>query len=245
MPDIISFSNQKGGVGKTSSAFALAEVLNGAYDQEVVMVDMDPQASLTYAAEIKPNKTMADFIMGKADPEIHKLQDGLYLIPSGIELADAGLDLANRTGRTRKLKGILEMISGADTIIIDCPPSLSLLTVNALVASDFCIIPTRATTLDIVGIDLLTDTIQAVRENTNPDLEIMGVLITFYDPRLIHSREVLEQLQEKNLRLFDTMIGQSTRVAEARGESVVRYAPRNKRAKEYIEFTREVYQWLK
>jgi chromosome partitioning protein len=154
------------------------------------------------------------------------------------------MKLASRKGRTGRLEGVLEKIRGIDTVVIDCPPSLSLLTVNALACSDYVIIPTRATAMDIQGIHLLTDTVEAVRDNLNPALEIMGVLITFYHPRLIHSREIMERLQEMDLRIFDAKIGQSIRVAEPIGRSVVRYAPRNKRAQEYIQFGAEVKEWL-
>lgn len=242
--DVISLSNQKGGTGKTATTFALSEVLNGAHGQNVLMIDLDPQSSLTFAAGVEPKVTMGEVLLGEASPELHELREGLYLLPSSIELSDARMTLASRKGRTKRLKGVLDKIRGIDTVVIDCPPSLSLLTVNALAASDYVIIPTRATVMDIEGMHLLTDTVEAVKENLNPGLEVMGVLVTFYDPRLLHSKEVLDRLEGMDLRLFDTRIGQSVRVAEAREKSVVRYAPRNKRAQEYIRFGKEVYQWL-
>lgn len=242
--DVISLSNQKGGTGKSATTFALSEALNGAYDQNVLMIDLDPQSSLTFATGVDPGVTMDKVILGDASPELHEIREGLYLLPSSIDLADARMALASRKGRTQRLKGVLEKIRGIDTVIVDCPPSLSLLTVNALVASDYVIIPTRATIMDIEGLHLLTDTVEAVKEKLNPRIEIMGVLVTFYDTRLLHSKAVLERLEGMDLRLFDTRIGQSVRVAEARGHSVVRHAPWNKRAQEYIRFGEEVYQWL-
>lgn len=147
-------------------------------------------------------------------------------------------------GRTQRLKKVLETIRGIDAVVIDCPPSHSLLTVNALDASDYDIIPTRATVMDIGGMHLLTDMVEAVKENPNPGLEGMGALDTFYVPRLLHSKEVLDRLEGMDLRLFDTRIGQPVRVAEAQGKRVVRHAPRNKRAQEYIRFGKGAYQWL-
>lgn len=217
--DVIRLSNQKGGTGKTATTFALSEVLNGAYDRNVLIVDLDPQSSLTFAIGVKPRVTMGKIILGDASPELHELREGLYLLPSSIELSDARMSLASRKGRTQRLKGILEKIRGIDTEVIDCPPALFLLTVNALAASDYVIIPTRATVLDIEGLQLLTDTVEAVKENLNPRLEVMGVLVTFYDPRLLHSKEVLDRLESMDLRLFDTRIRQSVRVTEARSKA--------------------------
>jgi chromosome partitioning protein len=251
----IAIGNQKGGTGKTATTFALGDALARLHGWRVLMVDIDPQSSLTKSCQVDVGSraTVAD-VLGGAEPgtarigqSVHDLGDGLMIAPSDIRLSKGELGLISRMGRENVLrKALQDAAESVDVVLIDCPPSLSILTINALVSADSVIIPTQPQAVDIAGLSLFTDTVTRVKRELNPDITIMGALLTFYDTRLKHHESVIAQLDSMGLDVFDTRIGRSIRVAEAAeaGQSVVSYAPDNKRAKEYREFAEEIDQWL-
>ena len=240
MVKIIAIGNQKGGTGKTATAYALAEVLAGAYKKRVLMIDLDPQSSLTTAAGVDPDISIAEVLNGEnIRKAILPVKENLWMIPSHIALAD--VDLKN-AGVLRKI--IEPAREAADFIILDLPPSLNFLTANGLVASDYVIIPTRPTLLDVAGMDLFLDVVKQAQA-LNQALKVAGILFTFYDTRIISMAEIIKSLKEKDLYIFKSMIGQSIRVAEAVGGSVVTRFPSNPRAAEYVKFTQELLEVLK
>ena len=240
MVKIIAIGNQKGGTGKTATAYALAEVLAGAYKKRVLMIDLDPQSSLTTAVGVDPEITIPDVLKGEnIRKAIIGIGENLWFIPSDIPLADVELKSA---GVLRKI--IEPAREAADFIILDLPPSLNFLTANGLVASDYVIIPTRPTLLDVAGMDLFLDVVKQAQA-LNQALKVAGILFTFYDTRIISMAEIIKSLKEKDLYIFRSMIGQSVRVAEAVGGSVVTRFPSNPRALEYVKFTKELLEVIK
>jgi chromosome partitioning protein len=176
------------------------------------------------------------------------LGDDLAIVPADIALAGAELGLTGRLGRENVLKKALAKVSNNyDLAIIDCPPSLGLLTVGALVAADAALVPTQPQIVDLRGLQLFVDTLDMIKADLNPDLEIMGALVTFYDSRLIHHKAAIEAMQSAGLPMMQTTIGRSVRVAEAAGggQTVITYAPANPRAQEYKDLAEEVLTWLK
>jgi chromosome partitioning protein len=171
----------------------------------------------------------------------------LSIIPANLDLASTEIGLVNRLGRENVLKNALDHLDGYDLVIIDTPPSLSLLTVNALAAADYVIIPTLPQAADLRGLALIIGTIDDIRQAINPNLEIMGVLVTQLDGRLIHHGEALELLEEWDINVFKTRIGRTVKAAESAGvgRPLVDYKPGNKRAIEYNQLAEEIIQWLK
>ena len=214
---IISFFNQKGGVGKTTSTVNIAAIVASA-DKKVLIVDMDSQASSTICVGVNDEDldiTVFDLLKNrkatKEDIErviIHTNFDNLDLLPANIELSNADIELASHMNRETILKGILSKIKDAyDYIFVDCPPNLGLMSVNSLAASDFLIIPVSPSFLSIKGIKNLINTFTLIKENVNPNLEIMGVLITMFDGRKNMSKDIRKQLAEVfNDQIFDTVI---------------------------------------
>jgi len=237
MNKIIAVGNQKGGTGKSSTVFAIGETLSGAYKKRVLMIDLDPQASLTTAAGMDPEITMAEVLNGESIRKaINPVKENLWMIPSSMALADVELKSAG------VLRKILEPArEAADFIILDLPPSLNFLTANGLVASDHVIIPTRPTLLDVAGMDLFLDVVKQA-QGLNQSLNVAGVLFTFWDRRIISMSEIIKSLKKKDLYIFKQMIGQSIRVAESIGGSVVTKFPSNPRALEYVLFVKELME---
>jgi chromosome partitioning protein len=253
---IIAIANHKGGVGKTATAHALGTVLATDYDWQVLLVDIDPQSSLTGAcgvgdtageglAEVLGGATPGDIAMSEV---ITQLDDGLYLAPADLALAATELGLVSRMGRENVLKKALATVNGDyDVAIVDCPPSLGLLTLNALTAADAVLIPTQPQVVDLRGLRLFMDTLDQIRVELNPELETLGVLPTFYDRRLNHHKAALGAMERAGLPLMESQIGRSVRVAEAAasGETVVTYEPKNPQAEAYRGLAQEINQWLK
>ena len=244
-------ANHKGGVGKTASCHALGALL--AESRRVLMCDVDPQASLTAACGVKDaaGRSVAEVIGGAIPGELAlgdvllKLGPNLWLAPSDLALATTELQLAGRIGRESVLRRALATVaSDFELAILDTPPSLGLLNVNALVASTGVIIPTMPQAADLRGLALFMDSLERVRE-LNADLATVGVLVTFYDRRLTHHRQAIEAMESAGLPLFETRIGRSIRVAEAAaiGQSVVTYARRNPQAEAYRQLAGEVAAW--
>lgn len=252
--NILTVANHKGGVGKSATVQALGVSLAQA-GRRVLMVDTDPQSSLTGACGVKDasGRSLAE-VLGGAQPGhlqlgdiLVTLDDTLTLAPSDIALATVELALTSRMGREVVLKKALATVAGDfDVCLIDTPPSLGLLTVNALTAADAVLIPTQPQIVDLRGLALFMGTLSTVQEALNPGLQVLGILPTFFDSRLVHHQEAIEAMQRGALPLLDVTIGRSVRVAEsaANGETVLTYDPSNKRAAEYRALGKAVERWL-
>ena len=250
MGKVIALANQKGGVGKTTSTINLGAAL-AEQGRQVLLVDMDPQGALSVGLGINPlalEQTVYNLLLDRkadAGPVIERTkQDGLELLPSNIDLAAAEILLAPEVGRERALARVLRPLRERyDHVLIDCPPSLGLLTVNALTAADGVLIPLECEYFALRGMALLMDTIEKVREDINPDLEIVGILATMYDARTVHGREVLGRVEDAfGGRVFRTVIAKTIRFAEApvAGESILTYAGSSSGALAYRELAKEV-----
>ena len=240
-------ATMKGGVGKTTSAHAVATVL--ARKERVLLVDLDPQATLTKAIGVEHPLTLFDAFISKADPNsiIAPLDDRLSIIPSQIEMAEAEIAISGRMGRERLLADILAPLSSRfDVVVIDTPPSLGLLTINALVAAHGVVVPTQPQAADLYGLrEFLMTTIAQVQQILNPSLDVIGVLVTQFIKRVNHHQEAIDIMKQAELPLFDAIIPRTVKVAEALGigESIVNYHPSHPAAEAYIQLTKEINQW--
>ena len=240
MPRVIAVANQKGGVAKTTSVHALGSAW-AQTGQRVLLVDLDPQSSLTYSLGVDPEKLDASihdcFVRGVAAVDVLVKAGDLVLLPAAIDLAGTEVFLLGRTGREFALRKILAPIQGDyDVVLIDCPPSLGVLTITALTAAQEVLIPMQGETLSQRGVTQLIETINDVREFTNPDLRIAGVIATMFDSRTLEGRRVLEHVaQTSGLRVLEPPVPRSVRFAEApaAGRSIVEHAPRHAGAEAY------------
>jgi chromosome partitioning protein len=251
MSRIIAVANQKGGVGKTTLALNLGAALAES-GQRVLLVDLDPQANLTSGLGIEPNgrKKIREVLLkpkaGHKDAVIPTELEHLDLIASSIELADAELALSQMVGGERLLHDALREMSADksyDYVIIDCPPSLGRLTLNALAAAREVIVPIQAGRWAMDGFSHLLNTIDLVRERLNPKLAISGIVLTFYDPRTSFSREVHSTLKQQfGAQLFQTVIKSTVKLNEAASASatILRYARTSDAAQCYRALAREV-----
>jgi chromosome partitioning protein len=246
MGRVISFANQKGGVAKTTTTLNLGVALSEK-GLKVLLVDLDPQGNLTMSQGLNPDtieRSMFDVL-------VHRLPIGevihhreVDLAVSSIDLAGAELALSSMIGRERALEKAIALIKDTyDYILIDTPPSLGLLTINALVASNGVIVPVQCEYLSLRGLVQLENTLSMIRENLNPEVGIEGILPTMYDSRTLHAREAVEILQENFGDLvFNTRIRKTVRYAEApvKGNSVLKYDPNGSAAEAYRDLAKEV-----
>src|SRR5213080_1765010 len=246
LPRVIAFANQKGGVAKTTTTLNLA-VAFAERGLRVLAVDLDPQGNLTMSQGLNPDtieRSMFDVLVHRLPIQeiVHRVEVDLAV--SSIDLAGAELALSSLIGRERALeKALLPVKAEYDYILIDTPPSLGLLTINALVASDSVIVPVQCEYLSLRGLVQLENTLSMVRENLNPLVEIKGILATMYDRRLLHSREAVEILKENFGDLvLNTKIRKTVRYAEApvKGQSIFKYDPTGEGAGMYRDLAKEV-----
>ncbi|MCX7912228.1 MAG: AAA family ATPase [Dehalococcoidales bacterium] len=254
---VVCIANQKGGVGKTTTAAALGESLSE-HKKRVLLLDWDPQANLTINFGFNPDDlkltgydVLMSVIRGNGRytlPDVTLKTDNplIDLVPANIELSQAQLDLVNVMKREMVLREMLLPVRNRyDYILVDCLPSLGLLTINALAAADSVLIPLQADFLAMKGLAMLITTVIHVKEKLNPALEIMGVVFTMTNPRTLHCREVIEVTRRafgNRIRVFETTIPVSVRFKEApaAGKSVLSYAPTSEGAEAYRKLAEEV-----
>jgi chromosome partitioning protein len=247
---IVSLANQKGGVGKTTTTINLGAAM-AELGKRVLLVDFDPQGALSVGLGINPmslDLTVYNLLLDKSvDPEQAILRTevtGLEILPSNIDLSAAEIVLVSEVAREQALKRALAPVRhNFDYVLIDCPPSLGLLTVNALTASDGVIIPLECEYFALRGMALLMDTVEKVRDRLNPDLRLEGIIPTMYDSRTLHGREVLARVRDAfGPYLYKTIIRRTIRFAEApvAGESILSYAADSKGAADYRALAKEV-----
>ncbi|MGI8421209.1 MAG: ParA family protein [Gaiellaceae bacterium] len=243
---MIAFANQKGGVAKTTTTLNLAVAFKE-MGLRVLVVDLDPQGNLTMSQGLNPDtieRSMFDVLVHKLPIEEIIAPREIDVAVASIDLAGAELALSSMIGRERALEKALAPIKESyDYILIDTPPSLGLLTINAFVASDGVIVPVQCEYLSLRGLVQLENTLTMIRENLNPRVHIQGILPTMFDKRLLHSREAVEILQENfGDLLFNTRIRKTIRYAEApvKGQSVLSYDPTGEAAELYRDLAKEV-----
>jgi chromosome partitioning protein len=243
---VISFANQKGGVAKTTTTLNLGVAL-AEQNLRVLLCDLDPQGNLTMSQGLNPDtieRSMFDVLVHRLPIQEVIHHPEVDLAVSSIDLAGAELALSSMIGRERALEKALAPVKDSyDYVLIDTPPSLGLLTINALVASNGVIVPVQCEYLSLRGLVQLENTLSMIRENLNPEVGIEGILPTMYDSRTLHSREAVEILQENFGDLvFETKIKKTVRYAEApvKGTSVLKYDPSGSAAQAYRDLAKEV-----
>jgi chromosome partitioning protein len=243
---VLALANQKGGVAKTTTTLNLGVALKD-MGARVLAVDLDPQSNLSMSQGIDVEALslgMYHVLTGSAAiTEIIEARE-IDVAPAGIELAGAELALSATIGRERALERALRPVRELyDYILLDTPPSLGLLTINAMVAAEGVIVPVQCEYLSLRGLAQLNQTLQQVRENLNPTVDIVGILPTMYDGRTVHGREAVQMLEESfGTRVYRTRIGKTIRFAEApvEGKSVIRYDSGGQAARWYRQLAREV-----
>jgi chromosome partitioning protein len=247
---LIAVANQKGGVGKTTSTINLGASL-AEYGRRVLLVDFDPQGALSVGLGVAPHqleRTIYNVLIDrgtKVDEVIIPTRvPGMDLLPSNIDLSAAEVQLVSEVGREQALgRALRPILADYDMVLVDCQPSLGLLTINALACAHAVLIPLECEYFSLRGVALLMDTIDKVRDRLNPDLAISGILATMYDPRTVHTREVRTRVLEAFGDLvFDATINRTVRFPETTvaGEPITRWAPSSAGARAYRQLAREV-----
>ncbi len=251
MGKIIALANQKGGVGKTTTAINLAASL-AVLEYKVLVVDADPQANATSGLGFDLNEvetSIYECIVDKEDPKTAILSsdvENLFLLPSHIDLVGAEIEMLNMPNREKVLKEVISVVKDDyDFILVDCSPSLGLITVNALTASDSVIIPVQCEYFALEGLGKLLNTIKIIQNRLNPELEIEGFLLTMYDSRLRLSNQVVEEVQKHfQDMVFETLIMRNVKLSEAPsyGKAVVMYDATSTGAVNYLNLAHELIQ---
>jgi chromosome partitioning protein len=247
---IVALCNQKGGVGKTTSTINLGAAM-AEFGRRVLLVDFDPQGALSVGLGVQPHqldRTAYNLLMepgiGVDDILLKTAVPGMDLLPSNIDLSAAEVQLVGEVAREQTLARVLRpIVDDYDFVLIDCQPSLGLLTVNALTAADEVIVPLECEFFSLRGVALLIDTIEKVRERLNPKLKLAGILATMYDGRTLHGREVFARVVEAfGDQVFDTVISRTVRFPETTvaGEPITTWAPTSAGAQAYRNLAREV-----
>ncbi|MDH5381006.1 MAG: ParA family protein [Cyclobacteriaceae bacterium] len=244
MKETISIVNQKGGTGKTTTSVNLASAMVSE-GMRVLVIDFDPQGNLSYCFGVDPDgDTIANVLKGDISlKDAIVVSESVHIVPANISLADLEISLVAEIGREFYLKKALDTVEGYDYIIIDCPPSLSLLAINALVASDAVVVPMQMEVMSLQGLNQIQSTIQKINSSYNKSIYIKGILPVMVDHRRNLDGEVEGFIKENyNIPLFESRIRTNVRASEAPsfGKSVISYAPKSNSAMDYINFASEL-----
>ena len=240
---VVAVINQKGGTGKTTTTINLGSALSK-LGKKVLLIDLDPQSNLSYSLAISnPDATLASVFLGDQslqDTWVEK--DGLWVVPGSNELVDVEISLVTEQDREKFLQRILAEAKGFDFILIDCPPSLSVLTLNALTAAHEVLIPLQMEVLTLQGLDQIMNTVQKVKKAFNPQLKVKGIVVVMFDVRRKLSQEVLEYLHENvKEKIFRNHIRMNVKLAEAPsfGQSILDYDASSNGARDYMALAEE------
>lgn len=250
MGKAIAIFNQKGGVGKTTTNINLSACL-AMRGKKVLVVDIDPQGNTTSGIGLVKRKlqyTLYDVLVNKefdiSKAILHTKTKGLDILPASVDLAGAEIELVNLEGRERRLKKAIDKVKPMyDFVFVDCPPSLGLLTINSLTAVDSVLIPIQCEFYALEGVSQLMNTVEMVRKNMNPDIEIEGVILSMFDGRTNLSLQVVQEVKKYfGNKVFNTIIPRNVRLAEAPsyGLPIIKYDPKSTGAKAYQQFAMEL-----
>jgi chromosome partitioning protein len=248
-PRTLAIANQKGGVGKTTTTINLGASFAN-YGRRVLAIDFDPQGALSAGLGVNTHDVpnIYDLLLGSAKDAHDVIQptsvDGLDVIPANIDLSAAEVHLVNEVAREQILARVLrQVVDEYDVILVDCQPSLGILTVNALTAAHGVLIPLECEFFALRGVALLVETIEKVKDRLNPSLRLDGILPTMYDARTLHSREVLERAVERfGDQVFETVIGRTVKFPDASvaAAPILTFSPEHPAATAYLQFAREL-----
>lgn len=247
MSKIIAITNHKGGVGKTASTQNIGAGL-ARKGFKTLVIDLDAQANLSVSfGVVNTEKTIYEALRGEIELPVYSIKENLDIVPSNLNLSAIEIELLSQAGRDFFLKNLLDTVKQKyDYILIDCPPSIGILTINALTASDFVIIPMEAHFLAVQGIQKLYEVIDVVKKRLNPKLVVMGILITKYDQRTILQREIKEAIQNDPInRVFETLVRTNIAIPESTysGQDIFEYAPDSNGAIDYTKLVNEITQF--